>query len=505
MTISISWPLQPRRLSEAALPRAFIRLSLCLALTAAHATTHAVSPTLHSDATELPNAIYHLACLGGQIPCTKDVFERFWHERLQWTPADQRELDEWTVGLGKVESAAGPLEAAPFVGNYRSFFPDLDAQLHIIHAALESGSFSAFQHRTERWLSLDEAARLHHAIAYFRGRLRPWWRTTAHNTVKARVRPTEKTLRSAPVVALAGEVAAFVEAESPASDFYVHLIPGPEPKSDAATGTFLANHCFVEVTDAATPDGIASVGIHELTHYLYETAQAHRHLELMQHFVRAEIPQASAFYALLNEALATAVQRLLSERARGSHGANGANDADAAKSDDGEYRHLFIPRFGRSTAPVLKEALAKGSTLYQGFAQAYVREATRELGEDISNPKFILTSAAILPTDKAESGYQPFLKEFEPVNFIRSNHWRLFPYLNLVFLLAYDELGAFATAFPDLASHTNGRGFAYMASRDGQASIFILAGADAAAIDDVVRAFAKLQSVSSSGLVLSID
>jgi hypothetical protein len=44
-----------------------------------------------------------------------------------------------------------------------------------------------------------------------------------------------------------------------------------------------------------------------------------------------------------------------------------------------------------------------------------------------------------------------------------------------------------------------------MGSRDGQASLCILAGADAEAIADVVRAFANFKSVSSSGLQLAID
>jgi len=60
-----------------------------------------------------------------------------------------------------------------------------------------------------------------------------------------------------------------------------------------------------------------------------------------------------------------------------------------------------------------------------------VREANRELGEDVTNPKFVLTSAAILPSDKAASAYQIFLREFEPVSVIKSDQWRLFPHLNL--------------------------------------------------------------------------
>jgi hypothetical protein len=465
-------------------------------LAAASATTPAAPIKFHCDASESANAVYHLACLGDQLPCTKDAFERFWHDTLQWTPADQRELDAWIEGLKKVGGAVGPPEAAPYVGNYRSFFPDVDARLQIIQVAIESTSLSEFQHRTQRWLSSDDAARFQQAMAHFRGRLRFWWRKSGREAVQARVRRAEKNLRSAATAALAGEVAAFVEAESPASDVYVHIIPGPEPKSDAASGTFISNHCFVEVTDAITAGGIASVTIHELTHYLYETAQGHRHLELMQQFVRAQVPNASAFYALLNEALATAAQEVMRERSRRSQ--EGTSDQD-------DYRHPFIPRLGRSTGPVFKEALAKRSTLYQGFSQAYLREATRELGGDVTDPKFFLTAAAILPSEKAARAYEVFLEEFQPVSFIKSDQWRLFPNLNLVFLLGYDELGPFSTAFPDLASHTSRRGFAYMASRNGHAKVCILAGTDERAIADVVRAFAKLRSVSISGLVLSID
>src|SRR5438093_956399 len=101
----------------------------------------------------------------------------------------------------------------------------------------ESRSLAAFHHRTQRWLSRDEAARLQHAMAYFRGRLRPWWRTTGHNAVKDRAQQAQKKLRSDTIAALSRDVAAFVEAESPASDIYVHIIPGPEAKSDAASGT----------------------------------------------------------------------------------------------------------------------------------------------------------------------------------------------------------------------------------------------------------------------------
>src|SRR5712664_1848394 len=73
-------------------------LVLSLALIVASAAAPAASLKFHCDGAESANAVYHLACLTGHIPCTQDVFERFSHDTLQWTAADQRELDAWTTG-----------------------------------------------------------------------------------------------------------------------------------------------------------------------------------------------------------------------------------------------------------------------------------------------------------------------------------------------------------------------------------------------------------------------
>jgi hypothetical protein len=95
--------------------RIFAQLALSLTLIVASAATPAGSLRFHCDATESATAVYHLACLAGHIPCTRNVFERFWHDRRQWTPAHQRELEAWTIGLKKVEDAAGPLGRHPML------------------------------------------------------------------------------------------------------------------------------------------------------------------------------------------------------------------------------------------------------------------------------------------------------------------------------------------------------------------------------------------------------
>jgi len=93
------------------------KLAVSLALILASAAAPATSLKFHCDAAESANAVYHLACLAGHIPCTQDVFERFWHDTLQWTAADQRELDAWEPASVRDDTSSvrlGANEESPF-------------------------------------------------------------------------------------------------------------------------------------------------------------------------------------------------------------------------------------------------------------------------------------------------------------------------------------------------------------------------------------------------------
>jgi hypothetical protein len=94
-----------------------IGVSTCCLALAASAIPRAYSPKFHCDASESANAVYHLACLAGNIPCTKPVFERFWRDKLQLKAADQSEFDAWTAIMTKVANAAPPPKPAPYIGN----------------------------------------------------------------------------------------------------------------------------------------------------------------------------------------------------------------------------------------------------------------------------------------------------------------------------------------------------------------------------------------------------
>lgn len=402
--------------------------------------------------------------MAGSIPCTKANFET--------TPADQVEIAAWAAIFSNVRNAALPPEPAPYLGNSAGLMPSVATQHLVIRAALEARNLADFQGRTWQWIESEDSARLFRAIAHFRARLHP----SERKEVKTFLPQLEKEFRKNGAPALAAQMAHFFESHLKTQDVYFHLIPG-----DAAKATHVSNHVFMEITSSAKPAPAASLMLHELTRYFYDSAPARKHAALMQQFAQSGAADASSLYALLSEAVAQATV------------------TETPSSTE------FIPRVARVTTPLLKESLSKGTTLFDPqFVQAYIREANRELGADTSDPRFVLNSAAFLPTDKAQAAYELLLKELQPISFIRSGQWQLFSNENLVFLTAYDEWGLLPNTFPELTALASKRGFVYTGSANGR-TICIVAGRDSDAMVEAVKAFVKIKSLPKPGLVLSID
>jgi hypothetical protein len=466
-----------------------------LALSLLSAAAQPAEVKFSVDVSERATAIYHVACLADSIPCTRSVFESFWHERLTWTSADATALETWKTILARVGSAAPPARSAPFVGNTLSLRPAFQAQRRLLADVFGSTSPSDLQRRAG--LSRADAGRLHQVIEHVRQRLRPWWRSARR--VRVDVRHAESLLRGPEVASLVREVAAFVEARPGSRDIHVHAIPSPAPGSDLGSATFAGDHVVVEAGDALDARGLAAIALHEATHHLYDGSPAPKLAGLMDQFVGTGRPEAAALYALLNEALATAVQALAVERLDG--------DAGSPESNDGElYRHRTISRAARGALPVLRSSFREGTSLFGGFVDAYVKEASRAFGAEVESPVFLMSAVAVLPTDTAAPAAAVFQKELQPVNVAATDEWRQYPRLDLVFLMTHDVVKeAFRASFPEVGTFVDKRAFAFRGPRQGHASVFIVSGVDDRAVADAVRSLARLRSLRPSGLLLTID
>ncbi len=400
---------------------------------------------LHVDLKERVNAVYHLACLAGSIACTKDVFERFWKERLGWTEADQAALDLWRQTMMEVTNDAPARLPAPLLPNTPRFHPTQAARTAVIVATIESVSTRDLRRRSHDVLNAESAARVKRAVDHFERRIRPWFRTTATRAVERRVGQVTQVAQRSRFAETTAQMAAFLQAELPGSKVYVHAIAGPEPQSKDFTATQLGNHFVVEVVDAATADGIVSVATHELTHYIYDRAPPEKHLALIEEFVQSAAPSSAGLYTYLNEAVAIAAQ--------GLH----ADKRDETPNDEDSYRHPYVAPLGAVTIALVKDAVAHKTTLFDGFTSGYIAAGTAALKEKLVQPQFVLAQVGLLLPDDSDAIRTAYFQKMFPqasAQFRDERESDTFPDLNVVRFSRYDALGALATRVPGLAAPT---------------------------------------------------
>jgi hypothetical protein len=451
---------------------------------------------LQVEASSRVNAVYHVACLGDSIACTKNVFERFWKERLDWTSVDQTHLDAWRQVMKDVTDGAPPRPPAPLLPNAPRFHPGQAARETVLVAAVESRSSGDLVRRSKGSLSAENAARLKTAIDHFERRIRPWLKSAGEKAFEGRTQQVEQIARRNRMLETAAQVAAFLEAELPGPNVYVHIIVAPDPTSKDFTATAFANHFVVEVVEAVTADGIVSGALHELTHYLYDRAPLDKHLRLLEEFVRSAAPSFAGLYTYLNEAIAVAAQGLYADRL-GERG-----------SEEEGYDHPYVAPLGAATTPLLKDAVARRGTLFSGFAARYLSAGAMALQKKLSQPQFVLAQVAFLlpdDSDRMTAAYYGMMFPKASAQFRSAKDLEAFPDVSVVQFVRYDALGALGEIIPDLASFRSHRGFAYAMSRGRGARTYVLAGRDTDAIIEVVTKLGGLETLTSTGLLFSVD
>lgn len=216
------------------------------------------------------NSVYHAACLGGSIGCSREVFERFWHERLGWIEPDQAALDLWRQVMAAVTDGAPARQPAPLLPNALRYHPAQAARYSVISVAMEARSPSELGQLVEGALSNDRVRDLQATLDHFDERLRSWWSTEGLVSVEALTPEIAERVTADDFRRLAAKVARFLETDLSGRSFNVYVVASPEPRGTAASGTALSSHLLVEAVDVLSSDEIAGIAFHELTHVLYE-------------------------------------------------------------------------------------------------------------------------------------------------------------------------------------------------------------------------------------------
>jgi hypothetical protein len=128
------------------------------------------------------------------------------------------------------------------------------------------------------------------------------------------------------------------------------------------------------------------------------------------------------------------------------------------------------------------------------------------LGQELTNPKFLLSAVALLASDKTEKAVvSSFFEEFHPTFYCGEREWQSFSDLNAIRFLTYDEASALPESFLTDTANTRHRGFGYAVKRGSKAHVYFLAGRDADAIINVIQQLVSMESVAAEGFLFSID
>lgn len=460
---------------------------LALALLAVAAPIH-----IHVDVAQFPNATHHLACISGRLPCTQASFEKYWHQQMQWGPADQAALDRWNSTMKTIVARQPQPQSIPFLANFTDWYPELVVVKKLIAAGLAASSEADFRKKAAGLALPEEIGWLSGSLEHFNKRLEPWWKETGRAYGESQRKAIEAQLKKLKADGLASNVAAFFEAELPVRNFYMHLIPRSDRTSKDATATFARNHMVVEMTDEMKPEGTVSIILHEMTHALYELAPVAKQRKLIGDFAGSSVPAAQALYAIMNEGLATAVQ--LDAMAR------------AGQQDDDPYHHPFIPRIGKANAAPLAEAMKRGATLFSGYVDTYLKASETELGPELKSPRFLMTSGIVAEFGDMKTALAAFRENFPMLSAASFSDRLTFPELNMAYLLPYDKLGVVEQAWPMISAMAKEhRGLVFTGPRGNKGRVYVVAGRDEATVAELVQKLGAIRTSTGEGLVLTVE
>ncbi len=476
---------------------AAVTVSTLVPVTYLHAQGTGGGIRLHVDVDERINAVYHVACLGLAVSCSRELFERFWHERLEWIDADQAALDDWRRVVDEAagrEAGEGTPETLTLLPNSPALVPEIVRRERIVAAPFESGDLTG---RGRGLLSPEDVALMTSVHDHFERRLAPWWQAEGRQSAEARARRVEERLNRDVFQDLATQIVTFLDAAPPSWDLYFHAIASPEPDSEQGRATVLANHFMMEMIDGLKAEQMVAIAFHELTHYLYQSMGAEAHLSVIEQFVASRQLTAPGLYAHFNEAIATAAQILFLEH---------LGDDDAGED---AYDHPYILPLGQATVPLLRDGLARGATLQSGFVMRYVTAGLAALGHKASEPRFRLSPVAVVtPEADGERLYAGYMAAFGPINFLRANditEVEQFSNQNVVQLTRYDDLETLGYHIPGLSTLQQGRGFGYALPRSPVARVYVLAGRDVQAVLDLVTMMSGLPALPAEGVFIQLD
>jgi hypothetical protein len=347
-----------------------------------------------------------------------------------------------------------------------------------------------------------DAARLAALRARFEPRFEQWWRRRGQAAGAAGLAAFASLLDDGFFDRLIERATRFYGAELPPGPIFdLYLIVQPASTRRLQTAEELERWAVVALPEEGEPAQTADVMVHELCHYLFSRMRPALRAALQSQIVEADEPWSAAAFGVIDEALAAAIGNGLA----GRHYTPADRFARRLARPDGLTNYRAASLTARALLPSLEPLLdGEGGVASTEFVRAYLRAAHAGLEE---GPIAYLHSPIVIAAPELTAARA----HFEDVT-------RAHPPSLRVFLGWDDEAQRFAAAHPlqSMALLLDGKqaidatalGFAtppgpgvWAHRRTPKSWVFVLIGADAAAVSVLIDRLAAMTTLHEGRLV----
>lgn len=369
----------------------------------------AASPAIHLDARfdALPNLTYQLDMVSGYLPYAKsEVISTIWKNRIAPSPEDAKFLTQWKDTMRRLE-AKGQSEFNPRL-LYSVATIQSDAE-HTREIALTSSSQLDFSRRVAREVEPEAAKQLSTVIARFQPAFMDWWSQEASPKGSEFREKADRLLKSEKIAKLTKTLVNFYQPDLP-DGFTVPVQFIYKPKArESSHGEQVGTVALMEFFEGESPANRIDVTIHELSHFLFRKAGATKHEALTARFQKVNDRSSLAVFAIMNEALATALNNgMVAEALMQSEPFKQYRDSPLSW-----YFNDSIDTTAKASYDWLKTYAEAGGTLHDPkFPQTYVETIRKKIGDRIDAPSVQLFGVNYVWDDQWSSEMKFMPREF---------------------------------------------------------------------------------------------
>ncbi len=337
----------------------------------------------------IANLTYELDVLTGVLPHDGDQnFKKLWNDHFLSTEEDRQALQHWKLIRTNLSERNEPQQKSSTRFPIEWVGPRLNPDSDVRFAGFDAKDATDYHRRLQASSGAAMAYQLSQVVEHFLPKYQEWWSQEGSQRGKSFAQKLGELLKSDPIQNIISEETRFYRPRLKSNSVIPFiLLYRPDDLPEPTSGQQLGPYSVLQFLPNEKPELRVDIAVHELSHFLYNSASPRDLAGLQNRFLRVNSSNAMPCYNLLNEVLATAI----------------GNGILKEKLSDPVYfsRYLAYPKSMYNDEAIdsgakavwewLKSYFGEGGSLYDPqFVSKYVARMEKGMGSQLGRPKLEL-------------------------------------------------------------------------------------------------------------------